>query len=224
MKKIKVEKKLLSTNQQIAEENRRLFKEKGIAVFNLLSSPGSGKTSLIERTVSHLHGQLRTAVITGDLQTDRDAQRIARHRVSVKQITTGRACHLDASMVRKALPFFHHIDQLDLLLIENVGNLVCPAAYDLGEDAKVTIMSVPEGDDKPLKYPVMFRISEVLIINKIDLLPYTNFDMERAVKFARQINPAIEVFETSCITGAGLEGWFRWLEERVSRLSVATEK
>ena len=223
MKRIKVEKKLLSTNQQIAEENRRLFKEKGIAVFNLLSSPGSGKTSLIERTVSHLQGRLRTAVITGDLQTDRDAQRIARHRVSVKQITTGGACHLDASMVRKALPFFK-IDQLDLLLIENVGNLVCPAAYDLGEDAKVTIMSVPEGDDKPLKYPVMFRISEVLIINKVDLLPYTNFDMERAIKFARQINPAIKVFETSCTTGTGLEDWFRWLEERVSRLSGATEK
>ena len=223
MKKIKVEKKLLSTNQQIAEENRRLFKEKGVAVFNLLSSPGSGKTSLIERTVSHLQGRLRTAVITGDLQTDRDAQRIARHRVSVKQITTGGACHLDASMVRKALPFFH-IDGLDLLLIENVGNLVCPAAYDLGEDAKVTIMSVPEGDDKPLKYPVMFRISEVLIINKVDLLPYTNFDLERAIKFARQINPAIEVFETSCTTGTGLEDWFRWLEERVSRLSGATEK
>ena len=223
MKKIKVEKKLLSTNQQIAEENRRLFKEKGIAVFNLLSSPGSGKTSLIERTVSHLQGSLRTAVITGDLQTDRDAQRIARHRVSVKQITTGGACHLDASMVKKALPSFH-IDQLDLLLIENVGNLVCPAAYDLGEDAKVTIMSVPEGDDKPLKYPVMFRISEVLIINKIDLLPYTNFDMEWAIKFARQINPAIEVFETSCTTGTGLEDWFRWLEGRVSRLSGATEK
>ncbi|MFB0518687.1 MAG: hydrogenase nickel incorporation protein HypB [Acidobacteriota bacterium] len=223
MKKIKVEKKLLSTNQQIAEENRRLFKEKGVAVFNLLSSPGSGKTSLIERTVSHLQGRLRTAVITGDLQTDRDAQRIARHRVSVKQITTGGACHLDASMVRKALPFFP-IDQLDLLLIENVGNLVCPAAYDLGEDAKVTIMSVPEGDDKPLKYPVMFRISEVLIINKVDLLLYTNFDLERAIKFARQINPAIEVFETSCTTGTGLEDWFHWLEERVSRLSGATEK
>ncbi|MDH5406713.1 MAG: hydrogenase nickel incorporation protein HypB [Candidatus Aminicenantes bacterium] len=223
MKKIKVEKKLLSTNQQIAEENRRLFKEKGVAVFNLLSSPGSGKTSLIERTVSHLQGRLQTAVITGDLQTDRDAQRIARHRVSVKQITTGGACHLDASMVKKALPFFP-IDELDLLLIENVGNLVCPAAYDLGEDAKVTIMSVPEGDDKPLKYPVMFRISEVLIINKVDLLSYTNFDMEQAVKFARQINPAIEVFETSCTTGTGLEGWYRWLEERVSRLWGATEK
>jgi len=223
MKRIKVEKKLLSSNQQIAEENRRFFKQNGVVVFNLLSSPGSGKTSLIERTVSHLRGRLRTAVITGDLQTDRDAERIAQHRVPVKQITTGGACHLDAMMVKKALPFFA-MDELDLLLIENVGNLVCPAAYDLGEDAKVTIMSVPEGDDKPLKYPVMFRISEVLIINKVDLLPYTNFDLGQAIRFARQINPAIKVFETSCITGAGLEDWFRWVEQRVSQLSEAAKK
>ena len=223
MKKIKVEKKLLSSNQQIAEENRRFFRERGMAVFNLLSSPGSGKTSLIERTASHLAEKLRTAVITGDLQTDRDAQRIAQHQVPVKQITTGGACHLDASMVNRALPFLP-MDELDLLLIENVGNLVCPAAYDLGEDAKVTIMSVPEGDDKPLKYPVMFRISEVLIINKIDLLPYTDFNLKQAIKFARQINPAIKVFETSCLTGAGLEDWFRWVEERVKQLSGAAKR
>lgn len=223
MKRIKVEKKLLSSNQQIAEENRRFFKQKGIAVFNLLSSPGSGKTSLIEQIVSHLRGRLRTAVITGDLQTDRDAERIAQHQVPVKQITTGGACHLDAMMVKKALPFFA-MDELDLLLIENVGNLVCPAAYDLGEDAKVTIMSVPEGDDKPLKYPLVFRISEVLIINKVDLLPYTDFDLGQAIRFARQINPAIKVFQTSCITGAGLEDWFRWVEQRVSQLLKAAKK
>ena len=223
MKRIKVEKKLLSSNQQIAEENRRFFKEKGVVVFNLLSSPGSGKTSLIERTVSHLQGRLRTAVITGDVQTDRDAQRIAQHKVPVKQITTGGACHLDARMVKRALPFFQ-MDELDLLIIENVGNLVCPAAYDLGEDARVTIMSVPEGDDKPLKYPAMFRTSEVLIINKLDLLPYTNFDLEQAIKFARQIKPAIKVFETSCLTGAGLEDWFGWVEEQVKQLSGAAKK
>jgi len=223
MKRIKVEKKLLSSNQQIAEENRRFFKEKGVAVFNLLSSPGSGKTSLIERTVSHLRGRIRTAVITGDVQTDRDAQRIAQHQVPVKQITTGGACHLDARMVKRAFPFFS-MDELDLLIIENVGNLVCPAAFDLGENAKITVISIPEGDDKPLKYPAMFRISEVLIINKVDLLPYTNFNLGQAIKFARQINPAIKVFETSCLTGAGLEDWLSWVEEWVKQLSGTAKK
>jgi hydrogenase nickel incorporation protein HypB len=191
---------------------------------NLISSPGSGKTSLLEKTLDMLPAETRAAVLTGDIQTDNDARRLSRYGYPVRQITTAGACHLDARMVENHLVDW--LDEgvggpLDLLLIENVGNLVCPTSYDLGEDAKIVVLSVTEGEDKPLKYPGIFRKAELMILNKIDLLPYVPFDPQMALENARRIHPGIEIIETSCTTGSGLERWLAWLTGRAKTKNAA---
>jgi hydrogenase nickel incorporation protein HypB len=213
---ITIERKVLEKNDEIAARNRALFREHGVFVFNIVSSPGSGKTSILERTLEHLAGKLRIAVIEGDVQTDFDAQRVARYSIPVVQIVTNGGCHLEAKLVQTALGSLNLRDT-DLLIIENVGNLVCPANYDLGEDLKVVVLSTTEGDDKPLKYPAMVRNASVLIINKVDLLPYVTCDPAILRANALQINPALEIFETSCTTRAGIDEWCRWLQEKALR-------
>jgi hydrogenase nickel incorporation protein HypB len=213
MDRIPLEKKVLSENDRIAARLRESFRQHGILCLNLISSPGSGKTSLLERTLESLPRAARVAVLTGDIQTDNDARRLARFGFPTRQITTAGACHLDARMVECALADWKLAD-LDLLFIENVGNLVCPSSYDLGESAKVVMLSVAEGEDKPLKYPAIFVKSELLILNKIDLLPYVPFDLGRAREFARSVHPGMEIVEVSCTTGAGLDEWVRWIQRR----------
>ncbi|MDI3280204.1 MAG: hydrogenase nickel incorporation protein HypB [Bacillota bacterium] len=211
---IKLEANVLSANDRIAQENRRRLAEHGIFCLNLISSPGAGKTTLLERTCELLRGRLRVGVIEGDITTSLDADRIARHGVPAHQINTMGACHLDARMVQKALEKFA-LAELDLLIIENVGNLVCPADFDLGEDAKVVVLSVPEGDDKPAKYPAIFQRSAVLLLNKIDLLPQSNFDLARVRKDLEGINPGLRLMEVSALHGTGLDQWIDWLQGRV---------
>lgn len=213
---ISIEEDILAKNNRLASFNRALFREKGIFVLNLVSSPGSGKTTLLERTLADLSATLRCAVIEGDQQTDNDARRIAATGVPVRQINTGAGCHLDAHMVMHATEAFD-LDRLDALMIENVGNLVCPAAFDLGEAHKVAVLSVTEGEDKPLKYPQMFHNSTVMLLNKIDLLPYLDFDVEACTQYARRINPEIIIFELSARTGQGMDAWYRWLRQGAGR-------
>ncbi len=210
---ITLERKVLEKNDAIAAGLRADFDAQGTLAINLVSSPGAGKTSLLERTIDLVKGELRLAVIEGDVQTDNDAQRIAAHGVPVVQIVTNGMCHLEAGLVRDALVSVPR--DLDLCVIENVGNLVCPAGWDLGEHAKVVILSTTEGDDKPEKYPAMFRAARVMIVNKIDLLPYVQFDVERCVAAARAVNRDLVVFRTSCTTGEGLEHWADWLRQQV---------
>lgn len=211
---IKVMANILEKNDQIAAEVNKLFSARGIFVFNLLGSPGSGKTSLLERTIAALKGKLRLAVIEGDLFTSKDAERIARHGVPVVQINTGGGCHLDATMVKNVLNKLA-LDDLDLIIIENVGNLVCPAEFNIGEDVKVTVLSITEGEDKPLKYPLIFKQSRLAILNKIDLLPHTEFNLQAAVDDITSINPHITLLKTSCRTGEGLDRWVDWLRCQV---------
>jgi hydrogenase nickel incorporation protein HypB len=213
---ITVERKVLKKNDDLADENRAYFASHRTFAVNLLSSPGSGKTSLLERTVDILKHELRIAIIEGDVQTDNDAQRIAAHDVPVAQIVTNGLCHLEASLVQSALPQLPA--EMDLCIIENVGNLVCPASYDLGEQLKIVIVSTTEGDDKPLKYPAMFRRSSVLIVNKTDLLPYVPFNVDLCIANAHSINPDLIVFTTSCSTGEGVDAWCDWLRTRVREL------
>jgi hydrogenase nickel incorporation protein HypB len=207
---IAIEEDILGKNNRLAGFNRALFKDKGIFVLNLVSSPGSGKTTLLEQTLRKLSPTLRCAVIEGDQQTDNDARRIASTGVPVRQINTGSGCHLDAHMIMHGTDGFD-MDNLDLLLIENVGNLVCPAAFDLGEHHKVAVLSVTEGEDKPLKYPQMFRNSTVMLLNKTDLLPHLDFDVEKCKEYARRVNPDIIIFELSARSGDGMEAWYQWL-------------
>lgn len=209
--KIPIEKKVLSENDRLAAEIRRRLHEKRIVSLNLVSSPGSGKTSLLEKTLEALNYKLNMALIAGDVQTERDAMRLTRAGgKTVRPIITGGACHLDARMVTNTLNELD-LNDFDILLIENVGNLVCPSSYDLGEDMKVVFISTTEGDDKPLKYPAMFWRSSALIINKIDLLGLSDFDLEKAKKNAKSINANLKIFEISCRTGEGLETWYNWL-------------
>ena len=210
MSVITVERKVLEKNDDIARLNRAAFAERGIFVLNLVSSPGSGKTSILEKTCEALRGIMRMAVIEGDVQTDLDAQRVAAYGVPVVQIVTLGGCHLDAGLVRDAMQKLD-LEQTDLLFIENVGNLVCPAGYDLGEAMKVAVLSTTEGDDKPLKYPAMFRNASVLIINKTDLIPYVNCNLSELKENALKINPFLRIFEISCATGAGISEWCDWL-------------
>jgi hydrogenase nickel incorporation protein HypB len=207
---VTVERKILAKNDDVAAENRKIFKNNNLVTINLLSSPGSGKTSLLEKTMEQLNNSLKIAVVEGDVQTDNDAQRIAKYNIPVVQIVTNGGCHLEAKLVQNALENFN-LASLDLLVIENVGNLVCPANYDLGEDKKIVMVSTTEGDDKPSKYPAMFRISDVLVINKIDLLEYVDFDMSRVRENALAINPELKIVELSCKTGEGFEDWVKWL-------------
>ncbi len=213
MTRVAVEKKVLNENQQIAEKLRAQFCEHNVLCLNLISSPGAGKTSLLERTLDSMDHLTRVAVLTGDIQTDNDAQRLARFGFPVRQITTGGTCHLDARMIERGLEGWS-LDDLDILLIENVGNLVCPSSYDLGEDAKVVVLSTAEGEDKPLKYPSIFFKSELMILNKIDLLPHVKFDLEQARQNARRVHPDMEIIELSCTTGDGLDKWLDWLNRR----------
>ncbi len=213
---IKLVKDILEANDAIASQNRELFAQRGVYVVNLMGSPGAGKTSLLERTIERLKGNRRMAVIEGDIATSRDAERIAAHAIPTVQINTGAECHLDGNMVRGGLKELD-LEGIELLLVENVGNLVCPAEFRIGEDDKVMIISVTEGDDKPLKYPLMFQVSSVLLLNKIDLLPHLDFDLERFRTDAHKVNPNLEIMPLSCRTGEGLDIWVTWLEERVNK-------
>ncbi len=212
--KISVVKNILDANNRIADENRALFDEKKIFVINLMSSPGAGKTTLVEKTIEALKNTYRIAVIEGDIQDTYDADRIAKHNIPVVQINTGGSCHIDGNMVRETLPSFN-LDELDLIINENVGNLVCPAEFQIGENAKVMILSVPEGADKPSKYPLMFQESSVMIINKTDLLPYVDFDMQKAEQDAGGLNPDLNIYKVSCKTGEGLDQWVSWLSNQI---------
>ncbi len=213
---IPVLRNILDANDALAAENRRRFDQGGVTVLNLMSSPGAGKTTLLERTLDALKGELAMGVIEGDIATRYDADRIGRHGVPVVQINTGGACHLDANMVRHALDQMS-LDGLRLLFIENVGNLVCPAEFALGEDARVAVLSVAEGDDKPEKYPAMFQTAAALVINKVDLLPYTDFDLQAATRRALELNPALCVFPLSCRTMQGVDAWLDWVRGLVHR-------
>ncbi|MGE5799984.1 MAG: hydrogenase nickel incorporation protein HypB [Syntrophaceae bacterium] len=212
--KVTVVKNVLDANERIAAENRKLFDEKKIYVINLMSSPGAGKTSLVEKTIMALKGNYRIAVIEGDIQDTCDADRVAALGIPAVQINTGGACHIDGNMIREALPALD-LNGIDLLISENVGNLVCPAEFKIGENAKVMILSTPEGADKPAKYPLMFQESAVMIINKIDLAPYVDFDLEKARRDALALNRNLEIFEVSCKTGQGIENWVQWLAGRI---------
>lgn len=213
--KVPVVRNILEANERLAEENRQRFRRAGLFVINLMSGPGAGKTSLLERTIEALQGEIRIGVIEGDIQTSYDAERVGRKGVQVVQLNTDGACHLDGNMISSAVEALD-LNSLDLLVVENVGNLVCPAEFNVGEDMKAMMLSVPEGDDKPLKYPLMFRQSRVLLINKIDLLPYLDCDVARLRERALQINPDLRVFEISCRTGEGLEAWYGWLRQQVA--------
>ena len=213
MNRVPLERKVLSENDRIAAELRARFQKHGVLCLNLISSPGSGKTSLLERTLETLPPHDRVAVLTGDIQTENDANRLKRFQFPVKQITTGGTCHLDARMIDRHLTDWK-LEDLDLLFIENVGNLVCPSSYDLGEAAKVVVLSVTEGEDKPLKYPSIFFKSALLVLNKIDLLPYVPFDIEAAAENAHKVHPGMEIVKVSCLDGNGLHEWMMWLAER----------
>ncbi|MCU0533523.1 MAG: hydrogenase nickel incorporation protein HypB [Hydrococcus sp. Prado102] len=214
---INLEQEILSKNDRIADENRQWFQKRQILALNLVSSPGAGKTTLLTRTINDLKSQLPISVIEGDQETVNDAQKIRQTGCQVVQINTGTGCHLEAAMVRRGCLELNPPSN-SILAIENVGNLVCPALFDLGEKAKVAILSVTEGEDKPIKYPHMFRASQVMILTKIDLLPYVQFDVDRCLEYARQVNPQIQIFQVSATTGAGLNEWYEWL----SRLIEAT--
>jgi len=207
---ITIERKVLQKNDEIAASNREFFKKNKLFTINIVSSPGSGKTSLVEKTIEKLKDEMKISVIEGDVQTDLDAKRVSNYNVPVVQIITNGACHLEANLVKDALANIE-LRGRDLLIIENVGNLVCPAGYDLGEDMKIVIISVTEGDDKPLKYPKMFMNSKILVINKTDLLPYVNCDINVLKVNALKINPRLKVFETSCTTGEGIDKWCEFL-------------
>lgn len=213
MNRVPLEKKILSENDRIAAELRQRFRESGALCLNLISAPGSGKTSLLEKTLGTISHNERVAVLTGDIQTENDATRLKRFGFPVKQITTGGTCHLDARMVERHLADWQ-LQDIDLLFIENVGNLVCPSSYDLGEAAKIVLLSVTEGEDKPLKYPSIFFKSELLVVTKTDLLPYVPFDIAAAEANARRVHPVMEIVRVSCTTGNGLTSWLTWLEQR----------
>jgi hydrogenase nickel incorporation protein HypB len=207
---VRIEQDILGKNNRYAAANRRYFAEHAILALNLVSSPGSGKTALLTRTLEDLKGELPAAVIEGDQQTANDAERIRATGVRALQINTGKGCHLDGHMVGHALEALKPADG-SLLFIENVGNLVCPAAFDLGEAHKVVILSVTEGEDKPLKYPDMFHAADLMLLNKVDLLPYLQFDVDRCIDYARRVNPRIKVMRVSALSGAGMADWYQWL-------------
>jgi len=207
---IPVVRNILEANDRIASQLKKNFAEKGILVLNLMSSPGAGKTSVLERTLRELAPEFKMAVIEGDLQTDNDARRVAATGAQAVQVNTDGGCHLDGSMVMEALNALD-LTGLDILFVENVGNLVCPAEFSVGEDHNVALLSVAEGDDKPEKYPLLFHISSVMLLNKTDLLPYVDFSLEKAAAHATALNKDIEVFPLSCRTGEGLAAWYDWL-------------
>ncbi|NDJ23652.1 hydrogenase nickel incorporation protein HypB [Nostoc sp. B(2019)] len=216
---ISLEQDILAKNNLLAAQNRGWFKGRNILALNLMSSPGAGKTTLLTKTINDLKHQLSISVIEGDQETTNDAQKIKETGCKVIQINTGTGCHLDASMIDRGL---HQLNPPlnSVVMIENVGNLVCPALFDLGEQAKVVILSVTEGEDKPIKYPHIFRASEVMILTKIDLLPYVQFDVQKCIEYAQQVNPQIQIFQVSVTTGIGLDSWYKWLSQKVTELST----
>lgn len=214
--KVKVVTNILEANDRIADENRRIFQEAGVYVINMMSGPGAGKTSLLVRTIQEMQKKVKIGVIEGDIAGTDDAERIDSLGVPVVQINTGGGCHLDANMIREVLPDMP-LKDLDLLIIENVGNLVCPAEFKVGEEMKVMLLSVAEGHDKPLKYPLMFQESSALLLNKIDLLPYIDVDMAKIRKDSLSLNPKLKLFEVSCKTGQGISEWAQWLEALVKK-------
>lgn len=214
-RKVSIEENLLAKNDRLATANRTRFNAAELLVLNLVSSPGSGKTTLLEKTLTDLKGRFNFAVLEGDQQTANDADRIAATGAPVHQINTGAGCHLDAHMVGHGVDHFD-LAAADILMIENVGNLVCPASFDLGEDLKVAVLSTTEGEDKPAKYPQMFRAAKVMIINKIDLLPYLDFNMTKCREYALQVNPDLTILELSCRSGEGLDTWYSWLEKALT--------
>jgi len=213
MNRVPLERKVLSENDCIAAQLRERFRESGTLCLNLISSPGSGKTTLLEKTLAALSSKERVAVLTGDIQTENDADRLKRFGFPVRQITTGGTCHLDARMIERHLVDWAR-DQIDVLFIENVGNLVCPSSYDLGEAAKIVLLSVTEGEDKPLKYPSIFFKAELVVITKTDLLPYVPFNLSQAEENARRVHVGVEIVKVSCSTGNGIDEWLRWIEKR----------
>lgn len=213
--KVKVVTNLLEANDRIAAENRKRFDDAGVFVINVMSGPGAGKTSLLERTIQELSGKVQIAVIEGDIAGAEDAERIHTLGIPVVQINTGGGCHLDASMITGVLEDLPPLNEIDLLIIENVGNLVCPAEFKLGEHMKVMLLSLAEGHDKPLKYPQMFQESSVLVLNKIDLLPYIDADIEKIRKDSLSLNPNLKIFEVSCKTGQGIAEWTNWVRTLV---------
>jgi hydrogenase nickel incorporation protein HypB len=213
MNRVLMEGKVLNENARVAAELRTRFVANQVLVVNLVSSPGSGKTTLLEKTLETLPKGTRVAVLTGDLQTENDANRLKRYGFPVKQIVTGGTCHLDARMIEKHVADWS-LSELDLLIVENVGNLVCPSSYDLGESAKVVLLSVTEGEDKPLKYPSIFAKSELMVLTKNDLLPYVPFNADLAISNARRVHPEMEVVRVSCLAGDGLREWMKWLDKR----------
>jgi hydrogenase nickel incorporation protein HypB len=213
--RVAVVKNILDANAMIAKENRKFFDSHGLTVINLMSSPGAGKTTLLEQMGKHFEDRLRIGVIEGDIQTTLDAERVAAAGLQAVQIETDGACHLDANMIQNALEDLDP-ENLDLLVVENVGNLVCPAEFNVGEDHKVMMLSVTEGDDKPYKYPLMFKESRVLLISKVDLLPHLHCDIEKIKEAARSINPDLIIFEISSYSGEGLEDWHNWIREQTA--------
>ena len=212
MPKITIAQNILAANDTVAEDIQHSLVARGIHTLNIMSSPGAGKTTLLERTLERLRGRLSIGVIEGDIETTADAERIEAAGAETVQINTRGACHLEAHMVRDALDQID-LDRVELLIIENIGNLVCPSAWNLGEDLRVVVASTTEGDDKPAKYPQMFAISEVMVINKLDLLPYVDYDLAKVKRHALAINPRLRIFELSCRTGEGLDAWCDWLLE-----------
>jgi len=230
LKKFEIRQRVLAENDRVAAELRQTFRDRGVAAFNLVSSPGSGKTSLLENTLRELGDELNMALVAGDVQTENDANRLVTAGGSrVRPIVTGGACHLEAHMVGNVMPEID-LDGVDIMFIENVGNLVCPSSYDLGEHLKIALISTTEGDDKPLKYPGIFRRSSVMVINKIDLAEYSNFSIEAVRENALSINPGLRIFEVSCRTGEGLDEWYAWLRgvvdgsESLDSLAVAEQR
>jgi hydrogenase nickel incorporation protein HypB len=218
--KIKVLSDIMQANDNLAAVNRERFRKASVLALNLMSGPGAGKTTLIERTAAALAGELRIGVVEGDIATSRDAERLAKYDIPVVQINTGSECHLDANMVYGAIKDFP-VEDIDILIIENVGNLVCPAEFVVGEHHKVMLLSTPEGDEKPLKYPLMFHESSLLLVNKVDLIPHTNFDLDAAHKNALQVSPNLKIIDISCTTGQGLDQWYDWLRIERKRASSA---
>ena len=219
MVKITIAQNILAANDTIAGEIQQNLSAHGIRTLNIMSSPGAGKTTLLERTIERLHGRLSIGVIEGDVETTADAERIEAAGAQTVQINTRGACHLEAHMIRDALAQIE-VASLDLLVIENIGNLVCPAAWNLGEDTRVVVVSTTEGDDKPAKYPQMFAASEVMVVNKLDLLPYVDYDLQKVKRQALAINPHLRIFELSCRTGEGLDTWCEWLITLVKGVRV----
>lgn len=221
---VEIEQNILSKNDEYAHDNRHTFGHKGLFVLNLVSSPGSGKTTLLTETINQLKEQVPMAVIEGDQQTANDADRIRQTGVSAIQVNTGKGCHLDAHMVGHAISHLG-LDDYGILFIENVGNLVCPSAFDLGEDHKVAILSVTEGEDKPIKYPDMFAAADLMLLNKVDLLPHLDFDVDACIRYAQKVNPHIEVIQVSAKSGEGMAEWKDWLlHRRHKKLSAIAQR